>query len=66
MSASGLIVFDKTLQTTHIWRDELMSEIGRGRQAGWHVLDTCLLAIGECIPLELAVHLDATTSSAVA
>ncbi len=27
MSATGLDVFDKTLQTTHIWLDELMAKI---------------------------------------
>ena len=31
MSSTGLDVFDKTLQTTHIWLDELMQEIGPDR-----------------------------------
>jgi len=26
MSATGLDIFDKTLQTTHIWLDELMRD----------------------------------------
>jgi uncharacterized protein (DUF2267 family) len=53
MSATGLDVFDKTLQTTHIWLDELMAEIGSDRQVAWHVLGT----VRDRIPLELAVHL---------
>ena len=59
MSATGLDVFDKTLQTTHIWLDELMQDesIGPDRQVAWHVLGVVLRAIRDRIPLELAVHL---------
>ncbi|PVE21285.1 DUF2267 domain-containing protein [Microvirga sp. KLBC 81] len=57
MSATGLDVFDKTLQTTHIWLDELMAEIGPDRQTAWHVLGAVLRAVRDRIPLELAVHL---------
>jgi uncharacterized protein (DUF2267 family) len=57
MSATGLDVFDKTLQTTHIWLDELMAAIGSDRQAAWHVLGAVLRAVRDRIPLELAVHL---------
>ncbi len=57
MSATGLDVFDKTLQTTHIWLDELMAEIGPDRQVAWHVLGTVLRAVRDRVPLELAVHL---------
>jgi uncharacterized protein (DUF2267 family) len=57
MSATGLDVFDKTLQTTHIWLDELMAEIGFDRQAAWHVRGAVLRAVRDRIPLELAVHL---------
>ena len=31
MSATGLEVFDKTLQTTHIWLDEIMQELAGDR-----------------------------------
>ncbi len=35
MSATGLEVFDKTLQTTNIWLDELMEDLGpENRLAG--------------------------------
>ena len=59
MSATGLDVFDKTLQTTHIWLDELMQDesIGPDRQVAWHVLGVVLRAVRDRIPLELAVHL---------
>ncbi len=57
MSSTGLDVFDKTLQTTHIWLDELMQEIGPDRQVAWHVLGAVLRALRDRIPLGLAVHL---------
>ena len=59
MSATGLDVFDKTLQTTHIWLDELMQDeaVGRDRQVAWYVLGVVLRAVRDRIPLELAVHL---------
>jgi uncharacterized protein (DUF2267 family) len=57
MSATGLDVFDKTLQTTHIWLDELMKEIGPDRQVAWHVLGAVLRGIRDRIPVELAAHL---------
>jgi hypothetical protein len=28
MSANGLEVFDKTLETTHIWLNEIMEDLG--------------------------------------
>src|SRR5215207_3528430 len=57
MSATGLDVFDKTLQSTHIWLDELMQEIGPDRKVAWHVLGAVLRGIRDRVPLELAVHL---------
>lgn len=57
MSANGLDVFDKTLQTTNIWLDELMEEIGPDRQLAWHVMGVVLRHIRDRIPIELAVNL---------
>jgi uncharacterized protein (DUF2267 family) len=57
MSSTGLDVFDKTLQTTHIWLDELMEVIGPDRQLAWHVLGAVLRALRNRIPLGLAAHL---------
>ena len=61
MSASGLDVFDKTLQTTHIWLEALMRDeaIGPDRQIAWHVLGAVLRAVRDRIPLDLAAHLGA-------
>jgi uncharacterized protein (DUF2267 family) len=59
MAATGLEVFDKTLQTTNIWLDEIMEEIGPDRQAAWHALGAVLRALRDRLPLELAVHLGA-------
>ena len=59
MSATGLDVFDRTLQTTHIWLDELMQAIGPDRQVAWHVLGAVLRGVRDHIPLELAAHLGA-------
>jgi len=42
MSSTGLDVFDKTLQTTHIWLDELTQVIGPDRQVAWHVLGAAM------------------------
>ena len=42
MAATGLDVFDKTLQTTNIWLDEIMEVIGPDRQVAWHTLGAVL------------------------
>jgi uncharacterized protein (DUF2267 family) len=57
MSNAGLEVFDKTLQTTHIWLDELMRELIPDRQLAWHVLGAVLRALRDRLPLGVAVHL---------
>jgi uncharacterized protein (DUF2267 family) len=59
MSATGLDVFDKTLQTTNIWLDEIMGELGPDRQVAWHALGAVLRALRDRLPLGLAVHLGA-------
>jgi uncharacterized protein (DUF2267 family) len=59
MSANGLEVFDKTLQTTNIWLDEIMDDHGPDRQLAWHVLGTGLRTTRDLLPTELAAHLGA-------
>ncbi|HEV7275194.1 MAG TPA: DUF2267 domain-containing protein [Devosiaceae bacterium] len=59
MSANGLEVFDKTLQTTNIWLDEIMEDHGPDRQVAWHVLGAVLREIRDLLPTELAAHLAA-------
>src|SRR5262245_51062263 len=57
MSATGLDVFDKTLQTTNIWLDEIMEEIGPDRRVAWHVLGATLRTLRDRLVLGLASHL---------
>jgi uncharacterized protein (DUF2267 family) len=59
MSTSGLDVFDKTLQTTHIWLDEIMQTVGPERNVAWHVLGAVLRTLRDRVPPELAAHLGA-------
>ena len=57
MSATGLDVFDKTLQTTNIWLNEIMDVIGPDRQIAWKVLSTVLHKLRDRLPVELSAHL---------
>ena len=59
MSAGGLAVFDKTLQTTNIWLNEISDEIGPDRQHSWKVLSVVLHKLRDRLPVELAAHLGA-------
>lgn len=57
MSATGLDVFDRTLQTTHIWLGEIMEAAHTDRHVAWHALGTVLRTLRDRIPIELAAHL---------
>jgi uncharacterized protein (DUF2267 family) len=57
MRATGLDVFDETLQATHVWLDELTAELGPDRHVAWHMLGAVLRALRDRLPLELAAHL---------
>jgi uncharacterized protein (DUF2267 family) len=59
VAATGLEVFDKTLQTTNIWLDDIMAEIGPDRQLAWKVLSTVLHKLRDRLPVEAAAHLGA-------
>jgi uncharacterized protein (DUF2267 family) len=59
MTATGLDVWDKTIQTTNIWLDEVVAEIGPDRHVAWHVLSAALRTLRDRVPLELAAHLGA-------
>jgi uncharacterized protein (DUF2267 family) len=59
MSTTGLEVFDRTLQATHIWLDEIMGELGPDRQHAYHVLRAVMHALRDRLPLAEAVHLGA-------
>ena len=57
MSATGLEVFDKTLQTTNIWLNEIMDRIGPDRQTAWKILSVVLHKLRDRLPVELSAHL---------
>jgi uncharacterized protein (DUF2267 family) len=59
MSATGLDVFDKTLQTTNTWLNEICQLIGPDRQIAWHVLGAVLRTLRDRLPLGLGAHLGA-------
>jgi uncharacterized protein (DUF2267 family) len=59
MSATGLEVFDKTLQTTNIWLNEIMEAIGPDRHVAWKVLSTVLHKLRDRLDPGLAAHLGA-------
>mgnify|MGYP002623376183 CR=1 FL=1 len=57
MSANGLEVFDKTIQTTNIWLKEIMEEVGPDRQVAWKVLSVVLHQLRDRLPVEVSAHL---------
>lgn len=59
MSATGLDVFDKTLQTTNIWLDQIMADTGPDRQTAWRVLAVVLHRLRNRLPIGLAANLGA-------
>lgn len=59
MSATGLDVFDRTLQITNIWLGEIMDRLGDDRQVAWKILSTVLHKLRDRLPIELAAHLGA-------
>ena len=59
MSVTGLEVLDKSVQTTNIWLDEIMEEIGPDRRVAWHSLRAVLHALRDRLPLDQAAHLGA-------
>ncbi|HYD89289.1 MAG TPA: DUF2267 domain-containing protein [Vitreimonas sp.] len=56
MSANGLPVFDKTLQTTHVWLDEIMEEIGPDRHLAWKCLAVVLHGLRDRLQIGLSAH----------
>jgi uncharacterized protein (DUF2267 family) len=59
MPATGLEVFDKTLQNTNIWLDEIMAELGPDRHVAWHTMGAVLHAVRDRLPPDDAAHLAA-------
>ena len=59
MSAKGLDVFDKTIQTANVWLEEINQAIGPDRQLAWKVLSVVLHKLRDRLPVELSAHLSA-------
>lgn len=59
MSATGLDVFDKSLQTTNIWLNEIVSQIGSDERVAWKVLSVVLHKLRDRLPIDLSAHLSA-------
>lgn len=60
MSATGLKTFDSTLQTTNIWLNEVMEELGwADRHKAYHALRAVLHTLRDRLPPNEAVHLGA-------
>jgi uncharacterized protein (DUF2267 family) len=61
MSATGLDVLDKSLQTTNIWLKEIMQSeaVGPDRQVAWRVLGAVLHTLRDRLSVEQVAHLGA-------
>jgi uncharacterized protein (DUF2267 family) len=59
MSATGLEVFDQTLQNTNIWLKEIMEDLGPDRQRADHALRAVLHSVRDRLTVEEAAHLSA-------
>lgn len=59
MSTNGLEIFDKTVQTTNAWLDDIMDDLGPDRQMAWKVLSSVLHKLRDRLPANLAAHLAA-------
>ncbi len=59
MSAKGLEVFDRTLETTHVWLNEICDDLGSDKQLAWKVLSTVLHKLRDRLTINLAAHLGA-------
>jgi uncharacterized protein (DUF2267 family) len=59
MSATGLQVFDRTLQITNIWLNEISDVLGPDRKMSWAVLGAVLRTLRDRLPTNVAAHLGA-------
>jgi uncharacterized protein (DUF2267 family) len=59
MSATGLEVFDQTLQKTNIWLKEITEHLGPDRQRAYHALRAVLHTLRDRLTVEEAAHLSA-------
>jgi uncharacterized protein (DUF2267 family) len=60
MSATGLKVFDSTIQTTNIWLDDIMKDLGwSDRQKAYHALRAVLHTLRNRLSVDEAAQLSA-------
>lgn len=59
MSATGLEIFDTTIQETNIWLKEIMEEVGPDRRRAYHALRAVLHVLRDRLTVEEAAHLSA-------
>ena len=59
MSSTGLDVFDKTLQTTNIWLNEIGEVIDPDKQRCYHALRAVLFSLRDRLTPDQAAHLAA-------
>lgn len=59
MATNGLDIFDKTIQTTNAWLDEIMARLGPDRRLAWKILSTVLHKLRDRLPVDVAAHLGA-------
>ena len=59
MPATGLDVFDKTLQTTNIWLNEIMDDLGPDRKLAYRALRAVLHALRDRLAVDEAAHFGA-------
>jgi len=57
MSTTGLDIFDKAVNTTHLWLAELVREQQGDRQLAWHELSSVLRALRDHLPVDISTHL---------
>ncbi|MBT3070142.1 DUF2267 domain-containing protein [Rhodomicrobium sp. Az07] len=59
MTTTGLEVFDRTVQTTNTWLNEIAEEIGPDRQRCYQALRAVLFILRDRLPPDEAAHLSA-------
>lgn len=59
MSSTGLDVFDRTLQATHIWLNGVGEQMGPDKQRCYHILRAVLHALRDRLTVDEAAHLAA-------
>lgn len=65
MSETGLENFDRTLQKTHLWLNEIGETLGPDRQRHYHAMRAVMFALRDRLPIEEAFHLSSNLPTLV-